>query len=112
MHSKLKSRRIFFRQIMALLPFGSGIIHACGSENKSKVDPCQDLSGLTEAQLSVREQLGYAEQSSMADRSCSNCSLFVKSDKSLSCGSCLAMKGPVADGGYCTVWAPLEIREQ
>jgi hypothetical protein len=101
------SRRNFLGQMVASIPVIGVLVQACTPKKEPVTDPCQDLSGLTEAQLSVREQMGYTEQSSMADRNCSSCSLFVKSDKSLPCGNCLAMKGPVADEGYCTVWAPL-----
>jgi hypothetical protein len=101
------SRRNFMRMLVGAISLISGSMQACRSEKNPNKDPCDDLSSLSEAQLSVRQQLGYVAQSSVADRTCSNCNLFVKSDSSLSCGSCLAMKGSVADGGYCTVWAPI-----
>lgn len=85
----------------------SVILDSCGTpEKETSKDPCLDLSELNENELAVREQLGYTAQSSFSDRTCLNCQLFVKPDKSLTCGNCLAMKGPVADEGYCTVWAP------
>lgn len=103
----VKSRRNFIRLFLGMIPLTSGSMQSCRSKHNPDKDPCEDLSNLNEAELSVRQQLGYVAQSSVADRTCSNCSLFVKSDQSLPCGSCLAMKGPVADGGYCTVWAPI-----
>ncbi len=72
-------------------------------------DPCTDLSNLNDTELETRQQLAYVNQSSFSERTCVNCKLFIKTDKSLSCGSCLVMKGPVEDSGYCTVWAPLDV---
>ncbi len=72
-------------------------------------DPCTDLSDLEETDLEARHNLGYTSSSPIDDRNCSNCKLFIKTDQSLSCGSCLVMKGPVEDSGYCTVWVPLDV---
>lgn len=113
------SRRIFINRtlsiIYSLLGFGFLSV-ACSRSNSSKiekdqavVDPCTDLSDLSDTELETRQQLGYASQSSFADRTCLNCKLFVKSDESITCGSCLVIKGPVEDLGYCTVWAPLDV---
>ena len=103
----VKSRRNFMQQLAGMIPLTICSIPACRSEHNPDKDPCEDLSNLSESELSGRRQLGYVAHSSVADRSCSNCNLFIKSDQSLPCGSCLAMKGPVADDGYCTVWAPI-----
>lgn len=85
-----------------------GIQGGCSKrQDDERIDFCQDLSHLSEAEMAVRKQLAYVEQSSFADRNCKNCQLFVKSQEGLSCGSCLAMKGPVAENGYCSVWAPI-----
>ena len=73
------------------------------------LEPCTDLSDLNDTELETRQQLAYVNQSSFSDRTCVNCKLFIKTDKSLSCGSCLVIKGPVEDSGYCTVWAPLDV---
>ncbi len=78
-------------------------------KEQSLLEPCTDLSDLNDTELETRQQLAYVNQSSFSDRTCVNCKLFIKTDKSLSCGSCLVMKGPVEDSGYCTVWAPLDV---
>ena len=78
-------------------------------KEQSLLDPCSDLSDLNHTELETRQQLAYVNQSSFSDRTCVNCKLFIKTDKSFSCGSCLVMKGPVEDSGYCTVWAPLDV---
>jgi hypothetical protein len=84
------------------------LFYNCGNKKKAQpADLCKDLSGLSDSELAAREQLGYVETSVFEDRACANCQLFVKSDQSLSCGSCLAMKGPVEQQGYCSVWAPV-----
>ncbi len=104
------SRRKFTKKLCAVFLSTtslSGILTSCGTpEKETPKDPCLDLSELNDKELAVREQLGYTAQSSFSDRTCLNCQLFVKPDNSLPCGNCLAMKGPVADEGYCTVWAP------
>ena len=112
-------RRIFINRMLSLtyylVGFGS-LSLSCDRSNPKKVvkdralmDPCTDLSDLSNTELETRQQLGYVSQSSFADRTCLNCKLFVKSDESIACGSCLVIKGPVEDLGYCTVWAPLDV---
>lgn len=105
----MRSRREFIRYGILISPVIGTLLYGCTNAAKKELpaDPCQDLSDLTEDEMAIRQQLGYTEQSSFADRNCLNCNLFVKSDDSLACGSCLALKGPVADEGYCTVWAPV-----
>ena len=80
---------------------------ACKSPKKKTSNSCQDLSDLKDSELTVRNQLGYVDQSPFEDRTCANCQLFVASEQAVDCGSCLAMKGPVMNQGYCTVWAPV-----
>jgi len=78
-------------------------------EEQVGTDPCTNLFDLNDTELKTRRQLGYVNQSSFSDRTCLNCKLFIKTDQSLSCGSCLVIKGPVEDSGYCTVWAPVDV---
>ena len=105
----MKSRRVFICQGLLSIPVIGTLLYRCSGAEKrgTTADPCQDFSDLTEDEMSLRSQMGYTDQSPFADRNCVNCSLFVKSDEALACGNCLAMKGPVADEGYCTVWAPV-----
>ena len=107
-----RNRRSFLNRIVGLTSITKmmgGLLLACKSPEKNSLvsDPCQDFSNLTESERAMRQQLGYTNQSSFNDRNCANCQLFIKEDKALPCGNCLAMKGPVADAGYCTVWAPI-----
>lgn len=84
------------------------LFNNCGKQkNEPPADFCNDLSELSDSELATREQLGYVAASVFEERTCANCQLFVKADQSLTCGSCLAMKGPVEQQGYCSVWAPL-----
>ena len=102
------SRRKFIRSSLLLAPISGVLLYRCSQRQpETKIDPCTDLSDLSDDEMAVRDQLGYMDQSSLADRNCANCNLFLKSDDTLACGSCLAMKGPVADDGYCTIWAPV-----
>ena len=105
----IRTRRKFVRASLALITvFGfGGFIYSCRDPKKGSTDPCRDLSELSDLDLSTRQQLGYIEQSSFSDRNCLNCNLYLKSD-TLPCGSCLVIKGPIEDAGYCSVWAPLQ----
>jgi hypothetical protein len=106
----MKSRRVFIRLCLLLPPVIGTLLYGCsGAEKKdTTANPCQDFSDLSDDEMALRSQMGYTDQSPFDDRNCVNCSLFVKTDEALSCGNCLAMKGPVADSGYCTVWAPVD----
>ena len=102
-------RREFLRLISWIFPatfFCWGPL-GCTGPKERHLSSCQDLSDLKESELEIRHQLGYVDQSGFEDRSCVNCQLFVKVDQAVNCGNCLAMKGPVMDQGYCTVWAPI-----
>jgi hypothetical protein len=55
------------------------------------------------ADRSLRQSLGYVEQSPVSDRRCSDCTQYVGG--TLSCGSCKLLKGPIHPAGYCKIWA-------
>ena len=85
----------------------STLLSACGggseSEPAAAVDPCKDTSGLTEQDLAMRNNLGYVEESEIADQHCTNCQLFKKPENG-GCGGCLLFNGPVTDQGWCNSW--------
>ena len=64
---------------------------------------CNDLTGLSDADKAVRKSLGYVDVSADAAKNCANCALFKAGSP---CGTCTAVKGPIAAKGYCTAWAP------
>lgn len=108
--SKHFSRRTFF-----LLSGFSIMLAGCESKNKKDPDekqtatnanPCTDFSGVSEAELKKRRQLGYVKQSPSAESHCNNCQLWLPRKDSKDCGNCQIFKGPVLAQGYCTYWAP------
>jgi hypothetical protein len=76
------------------------------SSKASKVNPCEDLTGVSEVDVEKRKALGYVSLSSMPDKQCDACKLWVPVPEGKECGGCLLFTGPVAPEGNCTYWAP------
>lgn len=76
------------------------------SEADSSVDPCEDLTGVSQNDIALRGKLAYVKESPIADNQCNNCNLFLPPAGEKKCGSCMLFKGPVYSSGYCTYWAP------
>lgn len=76
------------------------------SKTKTSVDPCDDLSGVSQNDIALREKLGYLKESPIEDNNCNNCNLFLPPPADQKCGRCMLFKGPVYASGYCTYWAP------
>ena len=73
----------------------------------SETEACNDLTGLSEQEVSQREQLQYVAQSPKDDQLCSNCRFWQPSqDESTACGGCQLIKGPIHPNGWCQTWAP------
>ncbi len=111
-------RRAFLERAMMIgLAAGSaGLVSACdggdakksGGTGRSKTSRkgdggCSDLGDLKPADIKVREQLAYVEVSKVQGKNCLNCGLFQAKKP---CGGCSVIKGPIAEKGYCTAWAP------
>lgn len=126
MSQKELSRRDFLLRTSALgaVALGSGaILSACGGGQEQPHDPgamedhmpgeepmmadaaCDDLSGLTDADIQMRETLQYVDVSTKEDQLCSNCQLYVVPEGDAPCGGCQIIKGPIAPGGWCSSWA-------
>jgi hypothetical protein len=75
-------------------------------EAKAAADPCNDFTGVTEADMQARQKMGYVKASPIAESKCQNCQLFLPYKDSPGCGKCQLFKGPVLTGAYCTYWAP------
>ena len=110
------TRRTFIRQygrLTAALAGGGVLLPRCvskdtesGSKAKpTSANPCQDLDGVSAAEIQKRENLGYVSESPIEDNQCNNCNLYLPpQDKA--CGGCILFEGPVEAEGYCTYWAP------
>ncbi|NND06717.1 MAG: high-potential iron-sulfur protein [Saprospiraceae bacterium] len=70
------------------------------------VERCDDLSKVSEEEMAKRNNLGYEMESSMPDKKCANCNLYIPPREGRSCGGCILFKGPVFENAYCTYWAP------
>jgi len=126
MSKKELSRRDFLLRTGALsaVALGSGaILTACGGGQQPADTPaaveesmpaeepmamhsaCDDLTGLTDADIQMRQTLQYVSESPKPDQFCSNCQLYVPAAEGAACGGCTIIKGPIAPGGYCTSWA-------
>ena len=75
---------------------------------KKKADPCNDLSGLTEEEKSIRTELEYVAKSPFPDKVCDNCAVWIKPEEGKECGGCEIMEGPVHPKGYCVSWLAME----
>lgn len=110
-----RPRRQFFRMLLhpGVILLGIGLT-ACGGRTqtteeineKNATRACDDLSGLSEQDLKLRETFGYLPKSPVADNQCNNCNLWLPNEEDPSCGKCLLFKGPVYAVGHCTSWAP------
>lgn len=120
-------RKDFLKSIAFTAASSSIFLAACGGETKTEEKPaesaapatestpapttetpaatasadCNDLSGLSEADIKQRESVQYVAKSTEADKNCSNCRFFQPGDP---CGACQLFKGPVASEGYCKSW--------
>lgn len=121
MHTTFKndlSRREFVHRMMAasavLIP-AVAVLSGCGdkkTQDKTEesvatdVTDCRDLTGVSKADLAIREKLAYVNESPLPESECANCNLYLPPANGKKCGGCMLFKGPVEAKGYCTYWAP------
>ncbi len=117
MNIKDISRRDFIQRLslFGAAGVGASMLAACGGEKQA--DPpaeepvaedftCTDTSGLTEAELTMRnETFKYVDTSTEEGKTCDNCALYVAAAEGQQCGTCTIIKGPIHPNGYCTSWA-------
>jgi len=97
------SRKDFLKKITLMgvvAASASTVISACAGG----ADPCDDLSGVSDADKQMRTNLGYVKQGQDASKRCDNCQLYVAPSGGSACGGCTLFKGPVHAGGYCNSW--------
>ena len=99
----------------SVLFIGAVLLSGCQSDRSASdkknqvlldVDSCDDLSNVSEAELKKREAFGYVKESSMPDKQCDNCKLYIPPKENQKCGGCLLFAGPVFAGGYCAQYEP------
>ena len=122
MNIKDISRRDFIQRLslFGAAGVGASMLAACGGEKQADTpaaDPpaeepvaegftCTDTEGLTEAELTMRnETFGYVDTSTEEGKTCDNCALYVAAVEGQQCGTCTIIKGPIHPAGYCTSWA-------
>jgi hypothetical protein len=119
------SRKDFLRVLFLGLAAGAGgsLLASCGKKEEAAEtsppaskpqtaakpaaeDQCMDVSGLTEAELTMRnETLHYVETSPEPDKRCDNCKFWVPPEtEGAACGTCTLVKGPINPKGHCTSW--------
>jgi len=113
---KFHSRRQFIKiNVSPLIGiFGAPLLEACSTRKsaleeeqvEAAIDPCQDLSELEQADLKIREGLGYVRETPVPGEQCDNCNLWLPPAKEKKCGRCTLIKGPIYSTGYCTYWVP------
>lgn len=114
---KLYSRREFIGKpflLGSVFLSAAIVLSECESKKRSdkeerkdvKIDPCEDLSGVSKNDIEARIKFAYVKKSPLPDKTCSNCKLHIPPRGGKKCGECLLFKGPVYPSGYCTYWAP------
>jgi hypothetical protein len=83
---------------------GAGVaLSACGEEEGLT---CTDTSGLSPAELTMRTQQQYSDESPHPDEKvCDNCRFWQPAPQPDTCGGCQVIKGPIHPKGYCKLWA-------
>ncbi len=103
MEKKNLTRRAFFRRSGSLGVAVVGLsVVGCGGGGDALT--CDDVSGLTEAELGARTSNGYVANSPHgAAKNCLNCN-FGQNLTASSCGTCTVIKGSIHPNGYCNLW--------
>jgi hypothetical protein len=72
------------------------------------VDPCKDLSGLSEGEVETRATFKYENHTSTPAKKCDNCQFWAAPTGTSACGTCTLVKGPINPNGTCISWvAPI-----
>jgi hypothetical protein len=53
-----------------------------------------------------KASMKYVDKSTVAGKTCSNCSLFIPGKTKTGPGTCKLVAGAISPGGYCIAWAP------
>lgn len=100
-HNKGLTRRRFIQRAgLGTAVIGLAVV-GCGGEEALS---CDDVSGLTPAEVSARSSNQYVSTSPHgATKNCLNCN-FGQNLTASSCGTCTVIKGGIHPDGYCNLW--------
>lgn len=112
---KTLDRRAFLRRAAQLgavavaAPALLSMTTACSKKDKSSGGDdgfsCEDITGLSDAEIGTRESLEYVDDSPFgAEKDCANCALYLEAEPGEDCGGCSLVPGPIHPLGYCTSW--------
>ena len=111
-----------FLQRFSMFFFGAvgatGVLSSCSSEKQAETetpaaqpevkmaveDPCNDLTGLTDVEITVRKTFEYVGSTPIPEQRCDNCQFWTVPEAGATCGGCQIMKGPFNPKGYCKQW--------
>lgn len=68
------------------------------------VDPCTDLSGLSEGEIETRNTFKYENHSTVPAKKCNKCQFWEPPKGDSACGGCTLVKGPINPNGTCISW--------
>ena len=104
------SRRHFFQRAAFLGASAAGAIYLVGCDrggagsSAAPSGPSCDISGLTDAERTMRGSLQYVDQTPNPEQNCLNCGLWVEPEGAGPCGGCELPLGPVHPEGWCSSW--------
>ncbi len=127
MSEKKVGRRQFIQQagvygLMGVATVGGlAAIAGCGGDKKAEApaasvghdaikaaqeaaDPCNDLSGLTPAELATRKTFKYQQTSEDPTKICNTCNFWQPAADAALCGACTLVKGPIHPLATCMSW--------
>lgn len=80
------------------------------SQTQASVDCSEYNQELTEADLNMRQNLEYVEESPKEDQLCNNCRFWLPDKFEGSCGGCqLLANGAVNPQGWCRSWVTQQV---
>jgi hypothetical protein len=114
MSQRILRRKFISQSATAGLGICVSLLARCGQkkpvpENRPTgvpVDACDDLEGVPQNDVELRQKFAYVKKSPIPENECNNCNLYLPPGTGKECGACMLFKGPVYSSGYCTYWAP------
>ncbi len=69
-------------------------------------DDQEALAGLSDDEITRRENHEYTDQTETPDQTCDNCLHWEEPTAGENCGGCAVLPGPFHPDGWCNLWAP------